>query len=145
MPEEIIFVNHKPAECGCTSRFSDGGGQYSNVFYITPCSAHSPKAFGPVEVVRDKDGWWFHPGVPDFGGDEDPAPYLAWVKAEGFELKSWSMEGDLDDHPYWDLASDECGCKGWDPESPGPEWFLMGIFDTEDGPYVQWARRLVTP
>ncbi len=37
-------------------------------------------------------------------------------------------------------------CLGWEPEAPAePGWFLLGIFDTDDGPYVQWARRVVTP
>lgn len=51
------------------------------------------------------------------------------------------MDSDLDGHPYEYGAAHY---NGWNPKSPGPEWFLMGIFDTEDGPYAQWARR-VTP
>ncbi|KPY65174.1 Uncharacterized protein ALO94_01004, partial [Pseudomonas syringae pv. spinaceae] len=85
-------------------------------------------------------GWWWHPGIPDFGGGEDPAPYVAWVEDQGLELKGWNSGDETYDIPAQDAA-----CNGWNPESPGPEWFLMGIFDTEDGPYVQWARRLVTP
>lgn len=100
------------------------------------------KLIGPVEVVRDKDGWWCHPGIPGFGGTEDPAPFKTWVVEQGLELKTWDMDSDLVEHPYFDGA---CHCNGWEPESPGPEWFLMGIFDTEDGPHVQWARRVVTP
>ena len=144
MPEEkIVFVNDKPADCGCTLAFSDGHGQYSNVYRITPCPAHSAdKTFGPVEVKRDKDGWWCHPGIPDFGGTEDPGPFKAWAAEQGLELKTSDMDGDLLRHPYWD---GEAHCNGWDPQSPGPEWFLMGIFDTEDGPHVQWARREVKP
>ncbi len=52
------------------------------------------------------------------------------------------MDAELDFHPCWDGAAH---CNGWEPEPPGPEWFLMGIFDTEDGPHVQWARREVKP
>ena len=52
------------------------------------------------------------------------------------------MDSDLVEHPYFDGAGH---CNGWEPESPGPEWFLMGIFDTDDGPHVQWARRMVKP
>jgi hypothetical protein len=98
------------------------------------------KPFGPVEVRRDKDGWWYHPGVPDFDGGEDPAPYIAWVAEQGLELKGWHSGDELGELPEEDAA-----CTAWNPESPGPEWFLMGIFDTDDGPYVQWARRVVTP
>lgn len=93
-------------------------------------------------VRRDENGWWHHPGIPDFGGTEDPAPFKAWVAEQGLELKTWDMDSDLVEHPYFDGAAH---CNDWEPESPGPEWFLMGIFDTEDGPHVQWARRVVTP
>lgn len=70
--------------------FSPGGGHYSDVLYVMPCAAHSPKPFGPVEVKRDKDGWWYHPTIPSFGEGEDPAPYIAWVKEQGLELKGWN-------------------------------------------------------
>lgn len=93
----------------------------------------------PVAVVRDKDGWWYHPDIPDFGGGEDPAPYIAWTKEQGLELKGWHSGDELEELPDEDAA-----CTAWNPEPPGPEWFLMGIFDTDDGPYVQWARRVVT-
>jgi len=71
----------------------------------------------------------------DAGYHERGARYPKTWAAE--DLKTWSMDCDLDDHPYWDLTSNCCGCVGWYPESPGPEWFLLGIFDTEDGPHVQ--------
>ena len=143
MPEEkIVFINGAPAKCGCKVNFSSGGGEYSDVLYVMPCAMHSPKRFGPVEVQRDKDGWWYHPNIPSFGGTEDPAPYKAWATEQGLELKTWDMDSDLSEHPYYEGAPH---CNGWDPQSPGPEWFLMGIFDTEDGPHVQWARREVTP
>ncbi|WP_238338572.1 hypothetical protein [Pseudomonas sp. SWRI77] len=96
------------------------------------------KLIQSVAVERDENGWWHHPGIPDFCGIEDPAPYKAWTAEQGLELKTWDMDADLDYHPYFD---GEAHCNGWEPESPGPEWFLMGIFDTEDGPHVQWARR----
>lgn len=90
-----------------------------------------------VAVERDQDGWWSHPDEPDF--DEDLAAFNAWLVQQGLELKQWHMEADIaDHHPYDD---GECHCLGWDPESPGPEWFLLEIFDTEDGPCVSWARR----
>ncbi|UVL02103.1 hypothetical protein [Pseudomonas sp. B21-047] len=100
------------------------------------------KLIQSVAVERDENGWWHHPGFSDFCGIEDPAPYKAWTAEQGLELKTWDMDADLDYHPYFD---GEAHCNGWEPESPGPERFLMGIFDTEDGPHVQWARREVTP
>lgn len=140
--EKLIFVNGKPKDCKCSLDYDSGGGHYSEVHSITLCAKHSPaQAFGPVEVKRDENGWWDHPDEPDF--DEDHDAFKAWLQAEGLELKQWHMDADIDEHhPYED---GECHCNGWDPESPGPEWFLLGIFDTEDGPCVSWARRMVTP
>ena len=40
------------------------------------------------------------------------------------------MLDELDGHPY---ENGEAHCNGWEPQSPGLEGFLMGIFDTEDG------------
>ncbi|WP_430444893.1 MAG: hypothetical protein ACQZ2J_27720 [Pseudomonas piscis] len=141
MPEEkIVFINGAPAKCGCKMDFSSGGGEYSDVLCVMPCAMHSPKRFGPVEVQRDKDGWWHHPNIPCFGEGEDPAPYIAWVKEQRLELKGWHAGDET-----YDLPNEDAACTAWNPESPGPEWFLLGVFDTEDGPYVQWARREVQP
>lgn len=94
----------------------------------------------PVAVVRDKDGWWYHTDIPEFGGGEDPASYIACTKEQGLELKGWYSGDELEE-----LLDEDAACTAWNPESPRAEWFLMGIFDTDDGPHVQWARRVVTP
>lgn len=93
--------------------------------------------FGPALVHRCQDGWWDHPGIPDL--DDDAAAYTAWVKASNLELVQWHMDRDLDDtHHYW--AEESCSCAGWNPQSPGPEWFLLTIGDTDDGPACTWGR-----
>ena len=94
-----------------------------------------------VTVKRDADGWWDHPDMPDF--DEDHTAFKAWLSEQHLVLQQWYMEADIDGHHLYDDG--ECHCLGWNPESPGPEWFLLGIFDTEDGPCVSWARRVATP
>jgi len=100
------------------------------------------KLIGPVDVVRDEDGYWYHPGIPEF--DEDHEAYKAWLDRQNLKVVGWHMESDLKAHPYWDDGA--CHCLGWEPATPPAyDWFLLGIFDTEDGPYVQWARRQVTP
>jgi len=43
-PTTVAFVNGEPASCGCTVRFSDGGGEYSNVHYVNLCDTHSGAA-----------------------------------------------------------------------------------------------------
>nr|WP_312623226.1 hypothetical protein [Pseudomonas juntendi] len=94
-----------------------------------------------VPVERDQDGWWSHPDEPDF--DEDYAAFKAWLVQQGLELKQWHMDSDIGEHHPYDDG--ECHCLGWEPKRPGPEWFLLGTFDTEDGPCVSWVRRVVTP
>lgn len=37
---DLVFVNSEPADCGCTMRFSDGEGVYSDITYIFFCSKH---------------------------------------------------------------------------------------------------------
>ncbi|WP_455923329.1 hypothetical protein [Pseudomonas putida] len=99
------------------------------------------KLIGPAEVVRDGGGWWDHPDIPDFNEDIDA--FKAWLADQGLKVIGWHMDSDIEAHPYFDDGAYHC--LGWEPETPpGGEWFLMGIFDTDDGPYVQWARR-VTP
>lgn len=95
------------------------------------------KLIGPVEVTRDENGYWYHPCVPDF--DEDHAAYKAWLDGQQLKVVGWHMDSDLEDHPYFE--GEAAHCLGWEPKAPGAEWFLLGIFDTDDGPYVQWARR----
>ncbi len=94
----------------------------------------------PVAVERDKNGWWYHSHIPSFGGGEDPAPYIAWTKEQSLKLKGWHSGDET-----YDLPDEDAACTAWNPEALGADWFLMGIFDTNDGPCVQWARRVVTP
>lgn len=97
---------------------------------------------GPVPVERDADGWWEHPEVPEFDED-DHAGFRAWVIAQRLELRQRHMDSDVDTdaHHYW--TEESCSCAGWEPEAPpGDGWFVLGFFDTEDGPCVSWARRV---
>ena len=91
----------------------------------------------PVSVERDKNGWWVHPDMPDF--DENYAALKAWIAEQHLEIQQWHMEADIDGHHPYDDG--ECHCLGWNPVAPAPEWFLIRIFDTEDGPCVSWAHR----
>jgi hypothetical protein len=96
----------------------------------------------PMDVVRDKDGWWSHPGIPDFG--EDMARYKAWLAAQGLETTFKMLEYEPDTHPVWQAYFDEgsTDVSAWTPPPPqGEGWFTFSIHDTEDGPVWVWARR----
>ncbi len=60
---EISFVNGHKHPCGCTARFSDGGGSYSDVVTVILCDKHSSNT-NPSEdakrrgYVRTAGGSW---------------------------------------------------------------------------------------
>lgn len=97
----------------------------------------------PIEVDRDADGYWWHPGVPDFDEGQD-AEWKAWLTAQGLELTQDYLEWESDDHPAYVayFENEVCGCPLWTPEPPkGEGWFTLAITDTDDGPAWVWARR----
>lgn len=110
---------------------------------------HPPKVatldlLQPAPVERDSDGWWSHPGVPDFH-EEQVAEYKAWLVAQGLEISYSSLEVEDLDHPayvsYYDQGSSSVA--GWNAQQPaGDDWFTISIHDTDDGPYWVWARRV---
>ncbi len=70
----------------------------------------------PVEVNRDEDGYWYHPGIPNF--DEDHTAYKGWLYGQQLKVVGWHMESDLESHPYWEEGA--ANCLGWEPEKPRP-------------------------
>ncbi|MGU0648890.1 hypothetical protein ACSEU7_27130 [Pseudomonas aeruginosa] len=38
---KLTFINGRPAMCGCQVEYSSGGGEYSDVIYVTLCVKHS--------------------------------------------------------------------------------------------------------
>ncbi|TNH91107.1 hypothetical protein CF139_04820 [Aeromonas hydrophila] len=99
----------------------------------------------PAEVKRDQMGMWIHPDFPDFGevlGDE----YIRWQEHQKIACAFVTMEDDLpeplteqweNDGDYIDLVAQ------WNPSIPnGAGWFLLGIWDTEDGAVALFACHL---
>lgn len=109
----------------------------------------------PAIVNRDRYGDWTHPALAAlFGQGENereiiPGPeWKAWLADHGIETAIVGMEAELDDdHPAWIRHFDEGepGSVGWHPEPPGPEWHLLSIHDTEDGPVAIWYREIPAP
>jgi hypothetical protein len=100
----------------------------------------------PMPVERDKDGWWSHPGIPNF--DEDYKSFNGWVKALGLEATYKALQSEDDTHPVYIsyFALEEPSFAAWEPTPPvGEGWFTFSIHDTEDGPVWVWARRIISP
>ena len=96
----------------------------------------------PIPMQRDEQGYWSHPGIPDF--DEDDKAYKAWLKAQDLEIRYTMLEDEPDDHPVrYCYFEEECGdVSAWVVPPPrGEGWFAITIHDTEDGPVWVWARR----
>lgn len=96
----------------------------------------------PMRVERDKDGWWSHPGIPDFS--EDATAFNAWLVAHGLETTYKMLESEGDSHPAYVsyFEKEDVSFAAWEPIPPvGDGWFTFSIHDTEDGPAWVWARR----
>jgi hypothetical protein len=108
---------------------------------LNPSEVRARFEIGPMPVERDENGWWLHPGIPNF--DEDHKSFSAWVKAVGLEVKYKCLES-YPEHPLYDawFERGECDASSWEPEAPNGEgWFTFSIHDSEDGPVWVWARR----
>jgi hypothetical protein len=105
--------------------------------------------FDPARLPpRDECGMTFHPDLederwehPDLGEE-----YLSSeaILAAGFESRQVAFEYDapeeLQERYYESGEPDICD---WEPTSPeGEGWVLVGIWDTEDGPYAMFVRRV---
>lgn len=99
-----------------------------------------------VEVVRDSDGHWIHPDLPDF--DEDAGAYNEWLKAQSLETSFVWLESERDDLPAFIsyFKNEDLNISAWEPTPPdGDGWFLLCISDTDDGPAACYARRIDLP
>lgn len=106
----------------------------------------------PVEVKRDEGGYFMHPVLSHFWGVEmdqaencTPEQWKAWATRHGIETDTAMLESyDLDHPAYVEYFDNGGNASVWEPEAPGPEWFLINIGDSEDGPFAVYARHLPT-
>ncbi|HHX6654889.1 TPA: hypothetical protein ACVGKT_001069 [Pseudomonas aeruginosa] len=60
----LTFINGKPAMCGCQVEYSSGGGEYSDVIYVTLCAKHSGSAIldlvatNRIALTPEYEGQW---------------------------------------------------------------------------------------
>jgi hypothetical protein len=95
--------------------------------------------FQPEKVERDVYGYWFHSAVRD---SEEDQPINELPGAEGMEFRYVSFDNDASEkmqRRYFE--DDEFNISDWNPTKPeGDGWFLLCIYDTEDGPHACFTR-----
>lgn len=103
----------------------------------------------PVEVARDALGWWSHPGyLAEYGDDEISGEECAsWFARHRLESAQTLMSDEVKPEVAEAYFNDgQCNCSAWAIKPPpGAGWFLLSIYDSEDGPVCDWGRPLVTP
>ncbi|RPV93398.1 hypothetical protein IPC782_00135 [Pseudomonas aeruginosa] len=61
---KLTFINGGPAMCGCQVEYSSGGGEYSDVIYVTLCAKHSGSAIldlvatNRIALTPEYEGQW---------------------------------------------------------------------------------------
>lgn len=99
------------------------------------------KMIEAAPVARDEYGFWSHPDLPDFEEDEGDK-YRLWLAQQQITAKRVDMEDDASDELNDRVMDgDIAAAADWTPTSPGPDWFLLAIYDTEDGPVAWFASR----
>lgn len=97
----------------------------------------------PAKVMRDADGYWDHPLLPDF--NEDDRRYREWLSTHNLTVQSTCLSDDRN-HPAHDrfFEAGENNIADWEPSRPpGDYWFLLWIGPTEDDIVATWAKHTV--
>jgi hypothetical protein len=101
---------------------------------------------------RDEHGWALHPDLENLvvDGPEGADLPLDPVKLReaGFEASFCSLEDDAGEgDPEWEqyFGRGEAACSEWTPTPPsGNRWYLVAVWDTDDGdgPCAMFVRPL---
>ncbi|OEY95934.1 hypothetical protein BJI46_02435 [Acinetobacter qingfengensis] len=112
-----------------------------------PTDSAKIKQLKPVPVP-DNFYCWSHPDmhlVDPRWSDDDERPYTQ----EDFNLLKDNAGVDIT-HESFDpfdeipkISNDSCDWSKWKPKPPSPDHFLIGAYDTEDGPVLWWAKQRV--
>lgn len=97
----------------------------------------------PVPVERDAYGFWTHPDYPEWDESTLLSTVNDWFEGQGLERATVLFEYDAPQDLQDDyLENGEPDYSKWQPTPPqGDGWFMLSIFDTEDGPVCIWGRR----
>lgn len=106
----------------------------------------------PVEVVRDEDGFFYHPEysklLDDLLGDREYPTNQEWEdfkKSLGIEIYRTWLESDASDEVIDRYFNGEIEvCAEWNPSRPDIEgdWFVISIHDSEEGAVCLWAKNI---
>ncbi len=99
-----------------------------------------------VEVVRDEDGCYIHPDIPQ--NEWSNSEWVKWLVDNELQVRYRFLSDD--DRPEAQAAldlydkGDGQALKEWNPVPPvHGEWFLLYISDSDEGPLAAWARHFV--
>lgn len=100
----------------------------------------------------DDMGYAFHPDIDlfvhsnsdDQANDEDAYVDVKKLREAGFEDHYVEFDGDCADESIIKRYFEDCeGPIGWEPTKPeGDGWMLVAIYDTENGPYAMFVRKV---
>ncbi|MCZ0926497.1 hypothetical protein L0636_01160 [Halomonas janggokensis] len=104
----------------------------------------------PKSVQRDEYGQWTHPDFEAFLGDREAVSIYeltAWLSEHRLEFARVELEHTDDEaaiDAYYEQDNPDLSAWKLHPPSDAP-WFLLSIFDHEDGPCQLWAKRIKQP
>ncbi|SPL72015.1 hypothetical protein [Acinetobacter stercoris] len=105
------------------------------------------KQLKPVKLPKDLCNW-SHPDMqlvdPLWNCNEE----RGYTEQESELFKNnGGIEIKIESYWYEDIPEipeeDSSDWSNWKPEPPSPEYFLIGAYDTEDGPALWWAKEKV--
>lgn len=99
----------------------------------------------PANVVREKNGSWYHPNLPSWDEESfNSAAYKKWLSDNGISVRSIFMQDDPSADSLCDayFERDEPNFSAWNPVAREGE-FLIAIGETEDGPFASFASYVI--
>jgi hypothetical protein len=103
--------------------------------------------FDPARMPERNDiGWVSHPDLdqPRWNKDEEHLDLKAFTEA-GYDVHFELMDNDIPEGSplflsYW--GDGDPDISDWEPSPPeGERWQLIGIWDSEDGPFAMFIRQ----
>lgn len=94
-------------------------------------------------VKRDNYGFYLHSALANL---EEDKPITSLPEAEGMIFYYLAFDNDVSEEvldKYIESGSPDVSF--WQPSSPGNGYFLVAIYDTEDGPYACFAKPKPSP